>query len=106
MRPEFPRAQIDVPHAMLVVGAQGWYGPGPVSVLPECQRQGIGAALIREGLARLKAMNARGCCLVGHPGYYGRLGLRKPPDVFFALSCDGRVPHGEVAFHDGFKAES
>lgn len=28
-------------------GTPGWYGLGPVSVLPECQRQGIGAALIR-----------------------------------------------------------
>ena len=27
----------------------------------------IGKTLVREGLARLKALNARGCCLVGHP---------------------------------------
>ncbi len=47
------------------------YGLGPVSVLPEYQRQGIGKALIQEGLSRLKEMNAQGCCLVGHPDYYG-----------------------------------
>lgn len=29
----------------------GWYVLGPVGVLPERQRQGIGKALIREGLA-------------------------------------------------------
>lgn len=34
-------------------GTPDWYGLGPVSVLPEQQRQGIGKALIREGLARL-----------------------------------------------------
>ena len=34
-------------------GTRNWYGLGPVSVLPEYQRQGIGKALIREGLARL-----------------------------------------------------
>jgi len=48
-------------------GTPNWYGLGPVSVLPAYQRQGIGKALIREGLSRLKDMNAKGCCLVGHP---------------------------------------
>jgi putative acetyltransferase len=32
-------------------GTRNWYGLGPVSVLPEYQRQGIGKALIREGLS-------------------------------------------------------
>ena len=45
-------------------GTPDWYGLGPVSVLPEYQRQGIGKALIHEGLALLKRMHARGCCLV------------------------------------------
>lgn len=56
-------------------GTGNWYGLGPVSVLPECQRQGIGKALIREGLSRLKALGARGCCVVGHPDYYRKLGF-------------------------------
>lgn len=95
-------------------GTPSWYGLGPVSVLPEHQRRGIGAALIHEGLARLKAMKARGCCLVGHPGYYAKFGFKNPtglslpgvpPEVFFALSFDGRVPQGTVAFHKGFTAE-
>lgn len=96
-------------------GSPGWFGLGPVSVLPECQRQGIGGALIREGLSRLKGLGARGCCLVGHPGYYTRFGFRNtenlalegvPPEVFFVLSFDGHIPRGLVAFHDGFKAVS
>src|SRR5512134_4128790 len=37
-------------------GTRNWYGLGPVSVLPEYQRRGIGSALIREGLSRLKAL--------------------------------------------------
>ncbi|MBL8488954.1 MAG: N-acetyltransferase [Rhodocyclaceae bacterium] len=95
-------------------GSAGWYGLGPVSVLPACQRQGIGAALIREGLARLRARGAAGCCLVGHPGYYGRFGFRNAPglrvpgvpdEVFFALAFSGAFPRGEVAFHDAFRAE-
>jgi putative acetyltransferase len=95
-------------------GTRNWYGLGPVSVLPEYQRQGIGKALIREGLSRLKEMQARGCCLVGHPDYYRKLGFENmpglrsagvPAEVFFALSFDGHVPQGTVTFHDAFKAQ-
>ena len=31
-------------------GSPSWYGLGPVSVSPECQRRGIGSALIQEGI--------------------------------------------------------
>jgi len=95
-------------------GTRNWYGLGPVSVLPAYQRQGVGKALIREGLARLKAMNARGCCLVGHPDYYRKFGFTNMPGlvlegvpqaVFFALSFDGHTPQGTVAFHEAFKAD-
>jgi putative acetyltransferase len=95
-------------------GTQNWYGLGPVSVLPECQRQGIGKALIRAGLSRLKELNAQGCCLVGHPDYYRKFGFLNmpglvhegvPQEVFLALSFDGRSPQGNVTFHEGFKAD-
>jgi len=94
-------------------GAQNWYGLGPVSVLPEYQRQGIGKALIEEGLKRLKERHAQGCCLVGHPQYYRKFGFDNvstlvcegvPQEVFFALSFDGRMPQGTVTFHEGFMA--
>jgi len=96
-------------------GAQNWYGLGPVSVLPEYQRQGIGKALMREGFSRLKEMNAQGCCLVGHPDYYRKFGFENvpglvlegvPQEFFFALSFDGNYPQGTVTFHEGFKAVS
>jgi putative acetyltransferase len=95
-------------------GSPSWYGLGPVSVLPECQRRGIGRALIQEGISRLKDLGARGCCLVGHPEYYRRFGFRNirglvhegvPEEVFFALSLDGHIPQGTVEFHAGFKAD-
>lgn len=94
-------------------GTPNWCGLGPVSVLPEYQRKGIGKALIREGLARLKDLNVQGCCLVGHPEYYRKFEFTNmpglvlkgvPQEVFFALSFDGRCPHGEVTFHEGFTA--
>jgi putative acetyltransferase len=95
-------------------GTQGWFGLGPVSVLPEYQRQGIGTALIREGLSRLNRIDARGCCLVGHPEYYKKFGFTKvpgfihegvPEEVFLALTFDGHVPQGKATFHDAFKAD-
>ena len=95
-------------------GTPNWYGLGPVSVLPPYQRQGIGKALIHEGLSRLKGMQARGCCLVGHPEYYKKFGFDNipelvhegvPPEVFLALSFDGKIPRGTVTFHEGFKAD-
>lgn len=94
-------------------GSANWYGLGPVSVLPEYQRRGIGSALILEGLSRLKGFGACGCCLVGHPDYYRRFGFQNvrglvyvgvPEEVFFALAFDGHIPQGMAEFHEGFKA--
>lgn len=95
-------------------GTQNWYGLGPVSVLPEFQRQGIGKALIKEGLARLKDMHARGCCLVGHSDYYKKFGFQNvpglfheevPQEVFLALPFGEQTPQGTVKFHEGFMAK-
>lgn len=95
-------------------GTRNWYGLGPVSVLSEYQRQGIGKALIEEGLSRLKSRHAQGVCLVGHPEYYRKFGFRNepdlvlegvPPEVFFALSFSGPIPQGTVTFHEAFQAE-
>jgi putative acetyltransferase len=95
-------------------GTRNWYGLGPVSVLPEYQRQGIGKALIEEGLSRLKSLHAQGVCLVGHPDYYRKFGFKNvpglvcegvPQEVFFALSFDGHIPQGTVTFHEAFKAD-
>jgi putative acetyltransferase len=94
-------------------GTANWYGLGPVSVLPEYQRRGIGKVLMQEGLSRLKNVNAQGCCLVGHPDYYKKFGFKNmpglvlegvPQEFFFALSFDGHAPQGTVTFHDAFKA--
>lgn len=94
-------------------GTNDWYGLGPVSVHPDFQRKGIGKALIQEGLSRLRKLEAKGCCLVGHPEYYRQFGFINveglvhegvPQEVFFALSFDGEIPQGNVMFHEGFKA--
>ncbi len=91
-----------------------WYGLGPVSVLPDYQKQGIGKSLINEGLRLLIASGAKGCVLVGDPGYYERFGFRNlpdlilegvPPENFLALPFGENKIRGVVMFHEGFNAE-
>lgn len=88
-----------------------WFALGPVAVLPALQRQGIGRALVNEGLAAMRDRGAKGCVLVGDPAYYERLGFRHDP----ALSMEGVPPHcilcmpmaeempcGEISHHRAF----
>ena len=48
----------------------------PLAVAPDQQRRGMGGALIRHGLTRLRAEGARLALVYGDPGYYGRHGFR------------------------------
>ena len=94
-------------------GTKDWYGLGPVSVLPDYQKQGIGKSLINEGLSLLKDMGGKGCALVGDPNYYKRFGFKNypklihdgvPQEVFLALPFSEEVPQGTIVFHEGFLA--
>ena len=94
-------------------GSKNWYGLGPISVMPEYQKQGIGKTLVNEGLSLLKAQGGKGCALVGDPGYYQRFGFRNipslihegvPQEVFLVLPFDKTIPKGTVLFHEGFLA--
>lgn len=91
----------------------GWYGLGPVSVHPGHQRKGIGQALIREGLEHLGSIGAKGCVVLGDPGYYARFGFSSTPVVYLegvpaeyfqALAFSGAIPPGQVRYHDAFAA--
>lgn len=92
-----------------------WYGLGPVSVKPEYQKKGIGKALINKGLTLLKEKGARGCALVGEPGYYKLFGFKNYPELilegipqefFLALPFTSTIPSGTVVFHEAFLATS
>jgi putative acetyltransferase len=48
---------------------------GPVAVLPERQRMGIGTRLIREGIARSDAAGWLGIFVLGDPAFYRRSGF-------------------------------
>lgn len=95
-------------------GSRGWYGVGPVSVLPQLQRKGIGKSLVQEGLSRLRSLGAKGCVLVGDPNYYERFGFRNvddigvdgvPQEYFLALPFESSMARGVVTFHQAFSAK-
>lgn len=92
-------------------GATGWFGLGPVSVIPLRQRDGVGSALIRAGLDRLRENGARGCVVLGDPAYYGRFGFRHDPrlvypgppaEYFQAIVMAGPSPQGTVSYAPAF----
>jgi putative acetyltransferase len=66
----------------------GWLGLGPVAVLPTLQRQGIGQALVNEGLKQIRGLGVQGCVLVGDPAFYRRFGFKNNP----ALRMEGVLP--------------
>lgn len=94
-------------------GESGWYGVGPISVLPDRQRQGIGSRLMRRGMAALQALGASGCVLVGDPAYYARFGFSPcpvltlpnvPAAYFLVHSFSPSMPAGTVTFSAAFEA--
>lgn len=92
--------------------SRAWYGLGPLAVAPGLQKSGIGGALVRDGLSRLKAMGANGCVVLGSPDYYGRFGFKArqglelpgfPAEHFMALCLHApRAPSGRLAYNPAF----
>lgn len=65
---------------------------GPISVLPEYQRQGIGGKLIEHSRQQARELGYRAIFLLGDPDYYSRqgfipaekLGIRTADDMYLA----------------------
>lgn len=83
---------------------EGWFGIGPLSVVPDSLRRGIGAALMRAAIEHLRRDGASGCVLLGDPEYYRRFGFVPahplvlpgvPPEYFQALSFTRERPGGK-----------
>jgi putative acetyltransferase len=86
------RSLLDAPRQLVPVQVLS-----PLGVLPEHQRRGVGAALIRAGLGASEARAVPLVFLEGNPRYYGRFGFepggahgfRKPslriPDAAFQV---------------------
>jgi putative acetyltransferase len=66
----FSPASIDGPSGPLEL-----MGLAPMAVLPECQRQGVGSALVETGLAILRERGCPAVIVLGHPEYYPRFGF-------------------------------
>jgi putative acetyltransferase len=65
---------------------------GPLAVTPIWQRQGIGSAIVREGLKRMENAGVTRVCVLGDPAYYGRLGFAPETGVMppYALPAEWR----------------
>ena len=98
---------------MISDGSKNWYGLGPISVMPDYQKRGIGTKLVYEGISLLKDLGAEGSVLVGDPNFYKRFGFKSPDGLkhegvpqenFLALSFCIKIPTGVVEFHQAFSA--
>ncbi|GAB2601317.1 N-acetyltransferase [Ramlibacter solisilvae] len=96
-------------------GSSGWFGVGPLSVLPKHQGRGIGSLLMHEALQLLRERGAAGCVVLGDPAYYKRFGFRTeptlllpsvPPEYFQAVAFQSAPPCGTVAYHEAFSVQS
>jgi putative acetyltransferase len=90
---------------------------GPIGVLPELQRQGIGSALVRASLDAARALGEPIVLLEGNPKYYARfgfaradeLGLLPPPEALYdwafqvaVLDEAAPLPQGRVVYPPTF----
>jgi len=89
----------------------GWYGLGPVAVLPDRQGFGVGSELIQSGIRHLRAYDAAGCVVLGEPNYYSRFGFAPLPDLklegvpdeyFMARPLIDEIPAGKVDYDPAF----
>lgn len=94
-------------------GSKGWFGLGPVSVLPTFQGKGIGGALIRQGLDILREQGASGCVVMGDPDLYRKFGFRNDPkfvlqdcapQYFLAQPLSSAGASGMVRYNAAFYA--
>jgi putative acetyltransferase len=65
-------------------------GLGPMAVVPDHQRKGIGSALVNAGLEKCKELGYGAAIVLGHPGYYPRFGFT--PSVRYGITCEYEVP--------------
>ena len=79
-----------VMYSPVSVGSASGAALGPMAVLPEHQRVGIGRALIEEGNRKLEGLRCPFVVVVGHPDYYPRFGFR--PASEHGITCEWNVP--------------
>ena len=63
---------------------------GPMAVLPQHQRQGIGSKLVEAGNRRLKESGCPFIIVVGHANFYPRFGFK--PARTRGITCEWELP--------------
>jgi len=63
---------------------------GPMAVLPEVQRQGIGSRLVEAGNQAVLSQGLPFIVVLGHVGFYPRFGF--VPASSFGITCEWDVP--------------
>jgi len=71
-------------------------GLGPLGVLPEYQRRGVGQALMHGVLAAADALNEPAVVLLGDPAYYRRFGFLLAEPLGLLPPDPHWVPHFQV----------
>jgi putative acetyltransferase len=65
-------------------------GLAPMSVLPDHQKQGIGASLVNAGLSLCVSNGYKAVVVLGHPDYYPKFGFT--PASTFGIKSEYDVP--------------
>ena len=68
------------------VGAVAGAALGPMAILPDCQRQGIGSELVEAGNRIIRDSGCPFVIVLGHAHYYPRFGLR--PASTHGIRCE------------------
>lgn len=100
------------------IGRSGSLGLGPIAVLPEYQRQGVGSALMKASIAAANELGESTLVLLGSTEYYPRfgfvpadsMGIASPDPSwgshFMALALDAYMPgqHGRFKYSEPFNS--
>jgi putative acetyltransferase len=73
-----------------IVGGVVGAGLGPMAVLPQHQRHGIGSRLVEAGNRKLKESGCPFIIVLGHTHFYPRFGFR--PASTYGITCQWDVP--------------
>lgn len=65
-------------------------GLGPMGVLPEFQRLGVGSKLIISGIERMRQQGVPFIVVLGHAGYYPLFGFERASE--YGVRCQWEVP--------------
>lgn len=108
----FTPVELDANPSLMIMGL------GPMGVVPDRQRCGIGSQLVREGLARCEKLGAVAAVVLGHPDYYPRFGFatasarnirseyEAPDEAFMIIElAPGLLPDidGTIRYHAAFR---